>query len=83
MLILQQVPDKKMRNPSNYKTRFGLYKATIRAMDDLSTVKRAWWVHQAIWHCEQNFPDLLPQLRELIGRPMTLEDLTNLNEVKN
>ena len=72
-----------MRNPLNYKTRFGLYKATIRAMDELSTVKKAWWLHQAMWHYEQNFPDLAPQLRELIGRRMTLEDLAKLNEINN
>lgn len=73
-----------MRNPANYKTRFGLYKATIRAMDELSTVKRAWWLQSAMWHCQEKFPDMLPQLRELINRPATLEDLTHLlNELKN
>lgn len=72
-----------MRNPTNYKTRFGLYKATIKAMDTLSTTKKAWWLHQALYHCEQQFPDMLPQLKELIGRPMMLDDLAHLNEVKN
>jgi hypothetical protein len=33
-----------MRNPQRYKTRYGLYRATIRAMDELSTVKIAWWI---------------------------------------
>lgn len=72
-----------MRNPTAYKTRFGLYKATIRAMDTLSTTKKAWWLHQALFHCEQQFPDLLPQLRVLVGRPATLDDLADLNEVNN
>lgn len=70
-----------MRNPMNYKTRYGLYKATVRAMDELSTTKKAWWLHQALYHCGQQFPDMLPQLRQLIGRPATLKDLDRLNEV--
>lgn len=72
-----------MRNPQRYKTRYGLYRATIRAMDELTTVKRAWWIHQALYHCQYNFPDMESQLRELIGRPMTLEDLGKINEIKN
>ncbi len=72
-----------MQNPANYKTRFGLYKATIRAMDELSTTKRAWWIHQALYHCHHNFPDMESQLRELIGQPLTLEDLANMNEINN
>jgi hypothetical protein len=72
-----------MRNPFQYKTRFGLYRATIRAMDKLSTTKKAWWIRQALFHCDREFPDLLPQLRELVYRPATLEDLTKSNELKN
>ncbi len=72
-----------MRKPSAYKSRFGLYKATIRAIDQLSTTKKAWWLHQALYHCERQFPDLLPQLKELVSRPATLDDLARLNEVNN
>lgn len=72
-----------MRNPQRYKTRYGLYRATIRAMDELTTVKRAWWIHQALYYCQHNFPDMESQLRELIGRPMTLEDLSKMNEINN
>lgn len=72
-----------MRNPTEYRTRFGLYKATIKAMDTLSTTKKAWWLHQALYHCEQQFPDMLPQLRELMFRPATLDDLARLNEANN
>jgi hypothetical protein len=71
------------RNPFQYKTRFGLYKATIRAMDELSTTKRAWWICQALFHCDKEFPDFSEQLRELVYRPATLEDLTRSNELKN
>jgi hypothetical protein len=72
-----------MQNPFQYKTRFGLYKATIRTMDELSTTKRAWWICQALFHCDKEFPDFSEQLRKLVYRPATLEDLTRSNELKN
>ena len=72
-----------MRSPFNYKTRFGLYKATIRAMGELSTTKRAWWIHNALFHCDREFPDFSEQLRELIYKPATLDDLTRSNKIKN
>jgi hypothetical protein len=72
-----------MRNPFQYKTRFGLYRATIRAMDVLSTAKRAWWIHQALFHCDREFPDFSEHLRELVYRPATLDDLIRSNELKN
>ena len=72
-----------MRNPFQYKTRFGLYRATIRAMDELSTTKRAWWIQQALFHCDREFPDFSVQLRELVYKPATLDDLTRSNEIKH
>lgn len=74
-----------MKSPFDYKTRFGLYKATIRAVDELSTTKRAWswWTRQALYHCDREFPDFSVQLRQLIHPPATLEDLSQINEIEN
>jgi len=69
-----------MRHPSLYKTRFGLYKACIKAMDALnegkiSPVKYGWYKHEAIKHCEREMPDLLPQLQALYSQETNLTDL--------
>ena len=70
-------------NPRNYRTRSGLYSGTVQALSTLTTVRRAWWIHTAIYHCEQEFPDLLPQLKKLVYGEITLETLSTINEVLN
>lgn len=65
-------------SPFNYKTRFGLYKAVTRVLDEMNCgTKKAWWLHAAKEHCQQCFPDLWPQLNNLITsyEPQRVEDL--------
>lgn len=60
-----------MRNPTRYKTAFGLYKATIRALEELDGCKRGWWIQNAIQHAESpdglNDSVLVKQLRNLVA----------------
>ena len=70
------------RNPSDYKTRWGLYCAVVRVLDRENqpmSVRDAWWLQGAYQHCEQTFPDLLPQLNELRSGKIYLEDLIPIN----
>ncbi|MDF1482043.1 hypothetical protein [Extensimonas sp. H3M7-6] len=68
-----------MRAPTNYKTSFGLYKATIKAIETLSGCKRGWWLQNALDHAENglNDPLLREQLSKLIGEasPKTVAEL--------
>ncbi len=69
--------DKLPQNPTYYKTRFGLYRATVRVLESSPSCKKAWWLKNAAWYCSQEMPDLLPQLQELInsGSPQAITDL--------
>lgn len=57
-----------MKSPHEYKTRFGLYKATTRRLDkgDIGCSK-AYWIQTAKDACKEKFPDLYPQLLTLIS----------------
>lgn len=60
-----------MKASTNYKTAFGLYRATMRALETLDGCKRGWWIQNAIQHAEAssglNDPGLAKQLRDLVG----------------
>lgn len=58
-----------MRAPTDYKTGFGLYRATLKALETLSGRKRGWWLRNALDHAETglNDPDLRAQLAKLIA----------------
>lgn len=68
-----------MQAPVSYKTGFGLYRATLKALETLSGCKRGWWLHNALDHAENelNDPALRAQLAQLIEEagPRTVEDL--------
>lgn len=68
-----------MQAPANYKTSFGLYRATLKALETLSSCKRGWWLRNALEHAENglNDPVLRTQLAQLIEEagPRTVEDL--------
>lgn len=70
---------KNMQAPTNYKTGFGLYRATIKALETLSGCKRGWWLQNALLHAETslNDPELRAQLAKLIAdaSPQTVADL--------
>lgn len=74
-----------MRAPTCYRTAFGLYKATIRALEELEGCKRGWWFQNAVAHAESedglNDPTLANQLRALAGHaaPMTVSQLQVCN----
>ena len=66
----------------DYKTRWGLYCAVVRVLDHENqpmSVSDTWWLQGAYQHCEQTFPDLLPQLNELRSGKIYLEDLIPIN----
>ena len=42
-----------MQAPANYKTGFGLYRATLKALETLSGCKRGWWLRNALEHAEK------------------------------
>lgn len=68
-----------MQAPTNYKTGFGLYRATIKALETLTGCKRGWWLQNALLHAETglNDPELRAQLAKLIADagPQTVADL--------
>lgn len=68
-----------MQAPTNYKTGFGLYRATIKALETLSGCKRGWWLQNALLHAETGLhdPELRAQLAKLIAAasPQTVADL--------
>lgn len=71
-----------MQVPANYKTEYGLYRATMHVLDGkqdgtLNAMRAAWWIQNARYTCQERFPELLPQLNELINSyaPRTLDDL--------
>lgn len=68
-----------MRVPTDYKTGFGLYRATLKALETLSGCKRGWWLQNALEHAENglNDPELRAQLAKLIAEasPKTVVDL--------
>ena len=68
-----------MRAPTDYKTNFGLYKATVRALEELHSTERGWWLRNALWHAEHGLLDvtLREQLAGLMGScsPATYDDL--------
>lgn len=39
-----------MRPANRYKTCFGLYNATLRALKTLDGCKRGWWIQNAVTH---------------------------------
>lgn len=65
-----------MQNPRNYKTEYGLYRATMKALETPG-MKKAWFVHNAEVYCRERFPELLPQLLKLIAdaAPRTFDEL--------
>lgn len=70
-----------MQNPANYKTAYGLYKAACSAVEKLTDIKKAWWIHNAIFIAEEVFKDkkLAKQIRNLnIGRA-DVDDLIPYN----
>lgn len=72
-----------MRNPTHYKTRYGLYRAVMRmlAVENLPlTPSEAWWVENAFYHCSKQFPDLLPQLLDLRKSSITTDHLIPMGE---
>lgn len=73
----------KVRSPFQYKTAYGLYNASCKAIEILTTTDRAWWTKQAIEHCDRKFPEMSEQIRSLFYRPATLEDLARNNEINN
>ncbi|NNM59261.1 MAG: hypothetical protein HKM04_05550 [Legionellales bacterium] len=76
--LFTQTQQKLPPNPANYKTRFGLYNATIRAIECPHSVSKAWWLHNAKEMAKENFPDMYEQLVQLIHCPnyrFTIKDL--------
>lgn len=70
-----------MRAASNYKTCFGLYNATLRALETLDGCKRGWWLQNAVTHAKAadglNDPLLATQIRALVASaaPQTVDQL--------
>lgn len=66
-------------SPCNYKTPYGLFQAFVRCLGLPPSCAKAWWLHNAIWHAEENMKDhvLVSQLRRLAdgSSPKTIEDL--------
>jgi hypothetical protein len=54
-----------MQHPNKFKTRFGLYKATVKAMEEFTGKDKIIWLIASKLHCHTQFPDLLPQLEYL------------------
>lgn len=61
----------------NYKTRRGFFNAFVRALGAPSSVRRAWWITNALWYAEAKMPDLMPQFSRLMeeSAPKTVDDL--------
>lgn len=71
------------QSPSSYKTDKGLFDAFIRALGSSRiSIKRAWWLTNALWEAEQRSPRLLTQFRRLQAEaaPKTIDDLIPLGE---
>lgn len=74
-----------MRSALHYKTPFGLYKATLRALETLDGCKRGWWIQNAVTHAESadglNDPLLATQIRDLVASaaPQTVAQLQPRN----
>ncbi len=70
-----------MQSPQNYKTSQWLYKAVIKALDTLHGVKKAWYIHNAIWTAENIFQDdkLTQQIRQLAVGKSSVHELISYN----
>lgn len=69
-------------SPVNYKTPRGLFHAFVRCLGEPASVKRAYWLRNALWHAEHNMKDLVlvAQLRRLQDEagPKTVDDLIQM-----
>ena len=65
-----------MKSPDAYRTRYGLYCATLKVLENRHR-GHAMWVLNARYTCKTKFPDMLEQLNELIDRfsSFTIEEL--------
>jgi hypothetical protein len=72
-----------MRYPHEYKTDFGLYKATIKILESYGLKDRPHWLRNALYECEKNHPELYPQLKNIIypGTKVNIEDLDRTNNI--